>query len=487
MYNMGRAVAGFNGDVASYPDKKRDIMFSFGGTTAGARDPDPNPTTNIACSNPAGSFASQCIPVYPENGIGGARNYFNVLIREAQVFSSGWPTGSDDSFWLDYTNNDIPPGTVETTLIPEIQMALDQSLGGDILGVRQTPPFDTWWGPDANPSMMNFYVSVQDPRRDPEGLRGFFNCANIDLLIDINDAPYLHVGPNSGSFGARQPFYAFVSRPGPNATGWGDTGENSNGSQRVIWLREPFGSIGALGDEFFCASLPPSGGQSSCPVATTYPGFGYNLNTAPPGCSDPTSSNWCSSSRDVSWLKSQSESNPLDFGSQCWSYPGQTDCQKDPACYWIAGIPGTSYYSPYDCIPQTVSLYDIGVSCDPNASCYLGGDGFDIPNYIDSAQPGDSLMQQGIMVRFVNLGGTTGWTEQGVTLPGFGGATAGMAKALSCLFWPSGCNSYPADCVNFLAKWDGGWYGEDASTRNPGNLVFMQAGAACQNGVSFRR
>jgi hypothetical protein len=327
---------------------------------------------------------------------------------------------------------------------------------------------------------MNFYVSVQDPRRDPEGLRGFMNCANIDLTIDIEDVPGLN--PDNGFWGARSTFYAITQRPGPNSSGWGDGGENSSGSQRMIWLREAFGSIGNFSDEFFCAFLPPSNGQSNCWLGKNNL---FSLNTAPPGCSDPTSSNWCSSYQPVSWLKAQSQSNPLDFAKQCWDYATPSQCQADPSCYWIAGVANTSYYAPYQCIPQTVSMYDIGVNCAPSASCYLGGSGFSAPNYIGSAQPGDYLMQEGPQGRFVYQNGQ--WNEDWISQPGFGGALGPMRMALDCLFAPDGCGSYDPACTSFVAKWDGGWYGEAASTRNPSNQVFMQAGLACQNGTSYRR
>jgi hypothetical protein len=130
-------------------------------------------------------------------------------------------------------------------------------------------------------------------------------------------------------------------------------------------------------------------------------------------------------------------------------------------------------------------MYDIGLRCAANASCYLGGSGFAAPNFITSAQPGDYLMQEGGNFRFVNQGGT--WSQQYVSLPAYGGALGSMTSALNCLFAPNGCGSYDSSCPSFIAKWDGGWYGEAATTRNANNQVFMQAGLACRSGVNFRR
>jgi hypothetical protein len=125
--------------------------------------------------------------VYPENGAGGARNYLNILIRQNHT-EAGWPTSADNSFWLDYTYNSSPPGSIHTVLLPEIRKALDH-----------------WSG--ANPAKMNFYVAVQDPRNDPEAMRGFLNCANIDITVDIDD------NPNSiADNGGRRTFSGFTQR-----------------------------------------------------------------------------------------------------------------------------------------------------------------------------------------------------------------------------------------------------------------------------------
>ncbi len=487
-YNMGIGMTpetgeGFHGQwgtETTYPLKKQDLMFELDGTTTIAKAVDPNPTTNVACSNPAGSWASQCLPVYPENGVGGARNYLNVLIRESHK-DMGWPTASDNSFWLDYTYNSSPPGTVNSILIPEIKLALDQTLGGNQPALRQTAPWSTLWGAGANPAKMNFYVSVQDPRRDPFGTRGVTNCANIDLYIDLQDDPGMHLGPAGASFGARAFFEAFVWRAGANLAGWGDTGESTGGSERELFLREPFGSMG-LGDEFFCA---PIAGSTCTP--STSPPF-YSLNTAPPGCDDPTSSNWCASHHPVSWLVAMSQSNPRDWANGCWSSTvSQTQCLANPNCMWIQGLPNVSYYAPYTCIPSTIGEYDIGIDCG-GAACYLGGGSLLSSPIItvNAGQPGDLIMQEGNEQRFVLTNGI--WSaEQTLGEPGYGPLLPQMTLLLECLF-PTDCARYDqVACDDFVAKWDGGWYGEPPSTRNPNNTSFMQAGLACVNGISKRR
>ena len=58
-------------------------------------------------------------------------------------------------------------------------------------GVRETAPYDEFY------PFMNFYIALEDPAHDPDSLRGFLHCANVDAAIDVVTGPLPYGG---GSF-----------------------------------------------------------------------------------------------------------------------------------------------------------------------------------------------------------------------------------------------------------------------------------------------
>ena len=160
------------GALLVYPQKKQDILYYFAGTADSSKpvfppwfDPD-HPTNPVTPFNTNVMCPGRCIPLVPgEHAEYIAAFRFNVIIREQTATNKG-------SFWTDFQADPS---------LAILRENIRQMLEGDatIPGVREMAPYDEFY------PFMNFYIALDDPANDPDSLRGFLHCANIDAAIDV--------------------------------------------------------------------------------------------------------------------------------------------------------------------------------------------------------------------------------------------------------------------------------------------------------------
>jgi hypothetical protein len=222
------------GALLVYPQKKEDILNYLSGPADSSKpffppwfDPD-HPTNPVTPFNTNVMCPGRCIPLVPgERAEYIAAFRFNVIIREQTVTNKG-------SFWTDFQ--------ADPTLAT-LRQNIHQMLEGDPTspGVRETAPYDEFY------PFMNFYIAVEDPAHDPDALRGFLYCANIDATIDVVTGPLPY---GSGSFTGG------VQRQSPDNAAWGP-------KPRFTLLHELFGHrIAQLADEYVLNTAPLASGLS---------------------------------------------------------------------------------------------------------------------------------------------------------------------------------------------------------------------------------
>jgi hypothetical protein len=406
-------------DSTGPKQKKQDLMFVIRGSADTATPLRPVPTTNMACP-------SSCILVgSSENAPGGDPSAaFNVLVREVR----GLPdrTYAGGSFYSDD--------------IPTLRAAIRSNLIEGPIGygaLDHTPPLSDWYG-----SRMNFYIAREDPSWDPEYLRGFMHCANIDAIVDVNTGTYL--GAFSG--GALE----------------GTVGDPRTGQQRGITMHEVFGHGLGLTDQYVCWG-------DTCRLGTNYSRNSPDavlLGSGSTACADPSTANWCASSLTVDQLITAMQG---DQSYACWSMSPAQCGASSATCHDIRGqnIP---YFGAHTCVPKSVVHYDIGIGCLPQSGCYIGiayGGGIVA---LDVAQPSVPVMH------------STHNVLDSHYFPGYGGAVEAQIRTmLDCFFDTTGCASYDyATCQAFQDKWDGG-------APNPLNEAIFLDANACALGTNVRR
>lgn len=422
--DSGQLVSFQNPDSSS-GEKKQDIMFVIWGTADSSTVSAPIPTTNMACPANCQLVRPASVENAPNHS---PMNALNVLIREERFNNS--PVIQPGSFWtddMDYLKTHLVSNMLENS--------------NPYASVKTTPPFgstdglgSTWYN-----TKMNFYVAKADPANDPEYLRGFQYCANIDIIVDI-------------------------------ITGTGSTGSNgqqgsfqgSFGDPRLVlgvtaFLHEVLGhGFGGFVDEY--VSPQETLAATDIPKSTLNSAF---LGSGTTACADSTMSSWCTSSMSVSQLITAMASDPQ---KGCWTETS-AQCDSDSAnCFNISGhnIP---YFGSNVCIPRNVIFYNIGIGCNANSGCYIGGSVSLTALSLNVAQPSCSVMQSG----------------HGTQYPGFTGAIEPQfTTMLNCFFDASGCVGYnDATCTAFQNKWN--------SSSGPGNLGFLLDANACASGLSHRR
>lgn len=403
--------------------KKQDLMFVVSGYADPTTAEFPIPTTNRACPE-----TCELINAIENAPGGNPANALNVLITEIKKLGPGnYQAGS-------FYDDDIP--TLKTAILKHMLEA--PSVG--YRAISHIAPFSSWYG-----QKMNFYIAREDPTNDPETLRGFLHCANIDVMIDVIT--------NSGDFDG--------SVPG----GFQGTTDNdprlSNAYTPVS--HEVFGHGFGLDDEYACFN-------DTCFVRN--PELSYTFNSAPLGssgttaCSDPTSAAWCDSSLTVDQLKKAMEADP-QFA--CWGYSPTTCAENAASCHDITGF-NIAYFGANTCIPKSVGKYNIGLGCAAGTGCYIGSASSRTSVELAVAQPGTAVMD--------------GWgfhSPASVKYNGFDGLEPQLSLVLDCVFDTSNCTNYNQEaCDAFQDKWDGG-------DPNPFNVPYLANANACVDGVSKRR
>jgi hypothetical protein len=448
-YSYGRRVYSTlrgHEDLLTYPAKKEDLVFVIRGTADRAKSAVVEPSTNIGCP-------TQCVSAYStENATGGAKQSFNVLVQEYRTDTGNHlGTVQPGSFW----------GEDRETLKRHVREMVE----GDPNDVNNRAlktqfPWKNW----IRDRKMNFYVAFADPAWDPEIFRGFLYCANIDASIQVTATA------NNANIGQ---FFGWIGRDNPPSPIWGQ-------DNAAPILHEVFGHGFGLADEY------PNNNWLTSGRATG----NFTLNSAPIGCSDPTSSNWCSSSRNLSQLKSAMFNNNDPFYG-CWSRPNTlAGCEVDEnpgqagvqsKCTYIGPIQVPAFYGNNHCLPKTIVNYNVGVGC----TCFIGG-GTNIPNY-SVAQPHSDVMASTHGCNPAEAPMTTCTNPNFVARPAPGyhpGVDNQLNTLMNCVFATT-CSGYDyGRCAAFQSKWSGI---TNPGTANPGNLNFLKNANACAPGGVNRR
>lgn len=403
--------------------KKQDLMFVASGYADPATAEFPIPTTNRACPE-------TCVMVNAsENAPGGnPANALNVLITEMKKLGPGnYQAGS-------FYNDDIP--TLKTAILEHMLEAPSENYRS----INYIAPFSSWYS-----QKMNFYIAREDPTNDPESLRGFLHCANIDVMIDVVTNSDDVSGSDPGGF-----------------QGTIENDPRLSDAYSVV-SHEVFGHGFGLDDEYACF-------HATCSVRNLE--LKYTFNSAPLGssgttaCSDPTSAVWCASSLTVDQLKNAMAADP-QFA--CWDYSPETCAANAASCHDITGF-NIAYFGTNTCIPKSVGKYNIGQGCAAGTGCYIGSPSSHTSVELAMAQPGTAVMN-----------GQGFHSPGSVNSNGFNGLEPQLSLVLDCVFDTSNCTNYDqAACDAFQGKWDGG-------APNPLNVPYLANANACVDWVSKRR
>jgi hypothetical protein len=446
-YVNGRMI-GPDTDLVSFPTKKRDLMFSVLGKVDSTKG-FASPTSNILCP-------AKCLLANPsgvENKSYGVDNSVNVIFRERST------NQSKGSFWADFkATNGI------ATLKKELGDVIQGKNGG--IAIANTFPYAGYYVND-NPSYqaqyygnMNFYIALEDPAVDVDGpgapMRGFNYCANIDVVVDVVDAP-------NGYGGAVGMFHGEIGRPGPNTTGWG-------ADMSDVMVHEAFGhGAAALDDEYIMTDAQPGYTE----VHTAKEVFGYMPNALPlstSGCNE-----WCGGTKSLSTLMSTMKSAG-DFGYPCWAKTTKAQCtpatiplETEAQCRWIGDLPAISYWGTHKCIPLNVANYDLGTSCAThgNDGCYpLAPYGTTSGAVMDVVQPNAGIMQS--------------FHATDKTVSGFGTHVENHIKdLLDCVLSVVPCSGSNATrCNKLISRY---------ATPGNGYVTFLQTSLACSADGWIRR